>query len=89
MRRGSPALRRGDIALLDAPAAVLAFRRSAHGDERVVLVNFGETEVDVHLDGRWTLVVSSDPAVDRWDGGLRPSEAVVLQLSAAQGDVRR
>jgi alpha-glucosidase len=83
VRRASPALRRGDITLLDAPDAVLAYRRSTHGDERTVLVNFGDAGVDVPLDGRWEVVVSSDPAVDRWDGALRPDEAVILQPSAA------
>jgi alpha-glucosidase len=83
VRRASSALRRGDITLLDAPDAVLAYRRSTHGDERIVLVNFGDARVDVPLDGRWEAVVSSDPAVDRWDGALRPDEAVVLQPSAA------
>ncbi|HKV67867.1 MAG TPA: alpha-amylase family glycosyl hydrolase [Gaiellales bacterium] len=82
-RRASPALRRGDITLLDAPAAVLAYRRSTHEDERIVLVNFGDAEVDVHLDGRWNIVVSSDPGVDRWDGALRAREAVILQPNAA------
>jgi len=83
VRRASPALRRGDITLLDAPDAVLAYRRATHGDERIVLVNFGDAGVDVPLDGRWEAVVSSDPAVDRWDGALRPDEAVILQPSAA------
>jgi hypothetical protein len=48
-------------------------------------VNFGDTGVDVPLDGRWEVVVSSDAALDRWDGALRAGEAVILQTSAAQG----
>jgi alpha-glucosidase len=79
VRRASPALRHGDITLLDAPDDVLAYRRSTHGDERVVLVNFGHAEAKVPLDGRWQLVVSSDPAAHRWDGALPASGAVILQ----------
>jgi alpha-glucosidase len=81
-RRASPALRHGDVALLDAPDDVLAYRRSTAGDERVVLVNFGQAEVGVPLDGRWALVASSDPALHRWDGALPASAAVVLQPGA-------
>jgi alpha-glucosidase len=79
IRRASPALRHGDITLVDAPDAVLAYRRSAHEDQRLVLVNFGHTPVDVPLDSRWTLLASSDPAVHRWDGALPPSAAVILR----------
>jgi alpha-glucosidase len=83
VRRASPALRRGDITLLDAPDAVLAYRRSTRGDERLVLVNFGDASAEVPLEGRWEVVVSSDPAVDHWEGALGASEAVILQRSPA------
>jgi alpha-glucosidase len=79
VRRASPALRGGDITLLDGPASVLAYRRATDDDDRTVLVNFARTDVDIHLDGRWDLVVSSDPGVDRWEGRLRASEAVILR----------
>jgi alpha-glucosidase len=82
-RRASPALRHGDIALLDAPDDVLAYRRSTDGDERVVLVNFGRAGVDVPLEGRWELIASSDPAVQGWDGALSASGAVILRPLAA------
>jgi alpha-glucosidase len=78
VRRASPALRHGDITLLDAPDDVLAYRRWTHGDECIVLVNFGHTEADVPLEGRWALLAASDPAVDRWDGALPPSGAAIL-----------
>jgi alpha-glucosidase len=78
-RRASPALREGEVTLLDAPDDVLAYRRSTAGDERIVLVNFGQARVEVPLEGRWQLDVASDPAVDRWDGGVPPSGAVVLE----------
>jgi alpha-glucosidase len=82
VRRASPALRRGDITLLDAPDDVLGYRRAAEGDERIVLVNFDKVAVDVPLDGRWELIASSDPAVDRWNGGLPPNGAAILEPSA-------
>jgi hypothetical protein len=47
-------------------------------------VNFGDARADVPLEGRWEVVVSSDPAVDRWDGALGASEAVILQRSRPQ-----
>ena len=78
VRRASPALRHGDITLLDAPDAVLAYRRSTHADERIVLVNFGDARVDVPVNGHWKALVSSYPDA-RWSGALRPREAVILQ----------
>jgi alpha-glucosidase len=83
VRRASPALRHGDITLLDAPDDVLAYRRSARGDERIVLVNFGGARADVPVDGRWELIAASDPAVRRWDGELPASAAVILGPGAA------
>jgi alpha-glucosidase len=83
VRRASPALRHGDITLLDAPDDVLAYRRAADGDERIVLVNFGKVAVDVPLGGRCELIASSDPTLHRWNGGLPPSGAAILQPGAS------
>jgi alpha-glucosidase len=88
VRRASPALRRGDITVLDVPDPVLAYRRSAEGDERVVLVNFGADEADVRLGGRWKLVASSDPAVRRWSGELPGGGAVILEPHTSVGEAR-
>jgi len=80
LRRGSPALRRGGLELLDAPEGVLAYRRRADGDERLVVVNFTDSPVGVEL-GRGLAVQldSSDPArAGGFDGRLAASAAVVV-----------
>ncbi|HLT16234.1 MAG TPA: alpha-amylase family glycosyl hydrolase [Acidimicrobiales bacterium] len=57
-RRGSAALQVGDQELLDAPEGVLAWRRAAGDDERVVVVNMGAAAAEVDLAG--TVEVASD-----------------------------
>ncbi|HEV3227300.1 MAG TPA: alpha-amylase family glycosyl hydrolase [Acidimicrobiales bacterium] len=79
-RRASPALRCGDLTLLDAPGGVLAYERVEDQDHRIVLVNFtGESQA---VAQRGTVEVSSiDPtanATRTFAGELRPDEAVIL-----------
>ena len=47
VRRASPALHEGELALLDAPAGILRYARTAGEDHRQVLVNFGALSVCV------------------------------------------
>ena len=78
-RRASPALRSGEVSLLEVPAGVLAWRRLTGDDERTVIVNMGATRVQVDLAG--TVVISSDdPAAEgaAFGGALPPDTAVVL-----------
>jgi alpha-glucosidase len=61
MRRRSAALRRGSLHLRDAPGDVLAYERECGGDRRMVLVNFGDREAEVPLEGSWAVDVASRP----------------------------
>ena len=61
LRRRSPALRRGSLHLRDAPDEVLAYERAWDGDRRLVLVNFGDREAEVPLEGSWAVDVASRP----------------------------
>jgi alpha-glucosidase len=60
-RRASPALHEGDWAPLDAPAGVLAYRRRAGDDERVVLLNLGDEPRPVELAGEWEVELTTAP----------------------------
>ncbi|HET6793571.1 MAG TPA: alpha-amylase family glycosyl hydrolase [Acidimicrobiales bacterium] len=82
-RRASPALRRGGYEELDAPEGVLAFRRVAAdrpGDDRVVLVNFGDSDVGCAAPWPATVVVDSrgEGEGGPYAGVLGASAAVVL-----------
>ena len=83
-RRASPALRLGDIELLEAPEGVLAFVRTGGdgdgGDRRVVLVNFGSDPVSYTPCGEWIVEVASDGRGEGqgFGGSLAGDTAVVL-----------
>ncbi|MCA1692711.1 MAG: DUF3459 domain-containing protein, partial [Actinobacteria bacterium] len=80
-RNASPALLRGGCDLLPAPPSVLAYERAAEKDRRVVAVNFGGQEVDVPVEGRWTVEVASDGAGEGepFDGRLKGDQALLLR----------
>jgi alpha-glucosidase len=91
-RRASAALRRGDLEVLDLHDDVLAYRRRSEGDgndedggdgdERVVLVAMGDREVEVTLDGAWTVRRCSLGRVApgaTFDGHLHVDQALVLE----------
>ena len=82
-RRASPALRHGDLRLLDAlPGEVLGYERidGDTGDRRTVLVNFGPAPADTLLDGDWSVEVASDGGgEERYTGCLRGYAAAVLR----------
>jgi alpha-glucosidase len=79
-RRASPALRRGELELLDAPAGVVCFRRTQDTDERIVVVNFTGAAATVPLDGRYVVAVGSDDRVEptSYDASVPAETAVVL-----------
>ncbi|HEV7650923.1 MAG TPA: alpha-amylase family glycosyl hydrolase [Actinophytocola sp.] len=70
LRRQQPALRDGDLTLLDAPDGVLAYRRGA----LAVRANFTDVPVPVAQRGR--VLLSSGPAGPD-DGELPPCTAIV------------
>jgi alpha-glucosidase len=80
-RRASPALRHGDIRLLDVPDGVLAWERTAGDDRRLVAVSFADEPVEVALEGEPTIEVASTGAGEggAFSGTLAPAEAVVLR----------
>ena len=59
-RRASAALQTGTWDPLDAPDGVIAYRRREEHDERVVIVNFTDTEMMVAVDGESMIEVASD-----------------------------
>jgi alpha-glucosidase len=66
-RSASPALSLGDQALLDGPAGVLAWDRTApDGDRRRVLVNFTDSPVDLPQDlvNGWTVAIATNTATE-------------------------
>ncbi|MBU6329097.1 MAG: DUF3459 domain-containing protein [Acidobacteria bacterium] len=79
LRRSTPALRRGDLELLDAPDGVLALRRSLDGEIRIVLINTTDLGVDLPSAlapvGWQVLLASDDP---------EPPAAVPLRLGPDQ-----
>ncbi len=80
-RRASPALRLGDLEVLDAPEGVLAWSRVHAADRRTVAVNFTGAPRPVPLDGDgWVVEVASDGAGEGrpWSGRLGADQAVVL-----------
>jgi alpha-glucosidase len=81
VRRGSPALVRGDQELLDLPEGVVGWRRRYRDDVRVVLVNFTAGDVAVPgVDG--TVEVSSCPerrSTAAFDATLGGDEAVIVR----------
>ena len=82
VRRGSEALRLGDEELLDAPAPVIAFRRTAGDDVCTVLINTSGDTHEVGLDGPHQVVVSSDAVHAEpvtYPGVVGPDQALVLR----------
>ncbi len=83
LRRASPALRRGDFALLEAPDGVVAYARTTPGERAVVALNFGDAPERVRLGsgkpdrGLATRAGAPLPA-DLGDVRLGPAEGVVL-----------
>jgi len=71
LRRTHPALRKGDLTVLDAPEGVLAYRR---GEDLLVLANFADSPAPVRHRGRVLLTSGPDFA----NGTLAPCAAVVL-----------
>ena len=78
LRRASPALRRGSLALVPSPPDVLAFERAADGETKAVVVNFGPRTADVGYAG-WAVEASSATGAARlFDGRLTAETAVIL-----------
>jgi alpha-glucosidase len=80
-RRGSPALRTGDLEMLDVGAEVVGYRRVGVDDERLVLVSTSHDPCQVDLGQDWTVEIASDGVGDgeRFTGRLEPRQGVLLR----------
>jgi alpha-glucosidase len=80
-RRASPALSAGAQAPVPAPEGVLAWRREAEGDLRVVAVNFTAEECGIDLGADLVVEVASDGSGEGapFAGRLGPDQSVVLR----------
>jgi alpha-glucosidase len=78
LRNSSPALRRGDLTLVDAPDGVLAYRRVAGEDRKFVALNL--TAEPRQVAARGTVLISTAGVREPADGSLAlgPGEGVVL-----------
>ena len=86
LRRGSAALRTGDLALVDVgDPDVLAYLRRAGDEVALVVVRFGLRGGEIELPpaaGPWRVVLSSHDQAKPTVGSrvaVRPIEAIVLQ----------
>ena len=78
-RRGSAALSIGDQVVLDAPPGVLAWRRTAGGDVRTILVNMGPEEAAVAHDGVVEVASDGRGEGEPFDSRLPVDTAVILR----------
>jgi alpha-glucosidase len=85
VRRTSPALRAGSLALRSVPDGVLAYERACGPDRRLVLVNFTEAAIVCPVAGAWRVDVTSDGAGEGapYAGRLGPNQAVIATVAAA------
>jgi len=84
-RRRSPALHGGSWRSLDAPHGSLLYERRRGADVRRVAVNFTDERVErVGVHAGWSVEVATRRSREGqpWDGGLDPSEALVLRPAA-------
>jgi alpha-glucosidase len=83
-RRRSPALSIGSWSPLPSPPHVLAYRRAAAEDQRLVIVNFGDGEASVPVQGpAWRVEVSSDGRAEREPyAGVVPGPGAVVLTDA-------
>lgn len=90
-RRASAALRVGDFEWLPAPDGVLAWRRRAGDERRVVAVNFTDAPARLEPPAGAEVRVSTHRDAEGlpWSGALRPDEALVAGLHGAPDRARR
>ena len=85
-RRASPALRHGDLELVDLHDEVVAYRRTHDDDQRLVIVSTGAEMVTVVAPGDWVVEVASDHLAhgQDFDGTLAPRQGVLLRPATAE-----
>ncbi len=77
LRKDYEDLRHNNFELIDSPPNVLAYRRT----NLVVLINFDVNRIDFALNGRYSILISSDPVNTKssYENTLNSLEALVLQ----------
>jgi alpha-glucosidase len=80
-RRQSPALRHGDLEVLDLHPDIVAYRRRHGEDRRLVVVSTAAQPVTVSPPGEWQVEVASGRREqrERFDGTIAGREAVLLR----------
>ena len=80
-RKASPALRLGSWEELPSPPPVLAWRRSAGADQRIVCINFADHALPLSCSGAWRVQISSDGGCEgeTFSGEVTPEQGLVLQ----------
>ncbi|MBM4268008.1 MAG: alpha-amylase [Deltaproteobacteria bacterium] len=80
-RRASRALRDGALELLSSPRGLLAYRRVAAEDARVILVNTAEASASIELPSALVVDVASDGVGEggRFEGIVAASRALILR----------
>jgi len=81
VRRSSSALQNGELEWLPSPEGTLAYLREAGSDRRAVVVNFGDAEARLSLEGEWQIEVSSEGVGEqsRFGGVVEASAALILR----------
>lgn len=86
LRRNTPALRSGRMALVDSEDSVLAFTRTLNGEHILVLVNFSDSpRGHSNAAGQSVLAISDGHSAavtsvgTRFDGTLKPHQACILR----------
>lgn len=85
-RRNSAALQLGDWQELPSHPCLLAYRRHSHEDERLVCINFSDTEQVFALAQPWHVQIASDGNGEGqlFTGRLAADQAVVLHKHGAR-----
>ena len=78
-RRGSTALRLGDLTMLDTGEGVVAYERAHDGDRRTVLINFTSDARSVEVRGVVEVSSTGEGQGRPFTGTLGPDEAVILR----------
>jgi alpha-glucosidase len=81
LRRALPALRHGDMRMIETPASVLAFERSNARDRVLCVFNLGQEVAEHGQEGTFHILkaVNTDPALRL---GMAPLEGLVLRRMA-------
>jgi len=81
VRKESEALRRGSFSWVEAPSALLAYRRSEGSEVRLIVCNFSHDPVEFSVEGRLDFATGRDHH-EGFDGIVRSDEALIFSISS-------